>query len=633
MPTTTCNLFWIKKTPAFLVQSPSHEYKRVLGAIRPKTMACWLFPAYYPYTRQVANDLMIVEPTLQFSNEATAFIKNQDRLYDKMPTFEIDLDPSFTYVTVPYQHQEEATKFITQVLRTAVFYDMGLGKTKAVIDAIRYTHERTLILTPSVGIYNWAQEIIRHAGVGAFLFEALVGDRKAKLRTLSHAEALDILIVNYDTAKLYHELIRASFDYDYIVADESHYLRTHNSTRTKAAIALATKASRRTLLSGTPSLGDPRHLWGQLTFLGNHIAGLDFWNFQKRFCVITDKEIRDPKKPRVPGQAPEKKKIHLVVGYRNLDILKWKTDPISLRKKKEECLDLPPRTIVDVEFDLTAEQKKVYNELVKNMHTVVSQHPVTAASGGVLIQKLLQVLSGFVIHGIPKEICDYCQHLPNCVQSSTTPLTGGCRIYPVNTLGSKAHFKDGGKAEALSELLDGILAEDSNKIIVWAHFLEELNLVEAILKEKGIEYIRVDGSNSQRAPSLADRFNTEPQLRVWLAQISTGVALTLTGASYMIYYGLNYDLGSYLQSLDRNYRIGQDKPVTVYRLTRRGSVLDFLYQSLEKKEEVATTLADKLACITCPQMIACMAQGVQIYQKGCKFKARIDRIVTVPKPI
>lgn len=627
MAATTCNLLWIRKTPAFMIQSPSHEYKRALGAIRPKTMACWLFPAYYPYTRQVVNDLMIVEPELQFSDEATAFIQQQDTLYEKMPTFEITLDPNFTYVTTPYRHQEEATKFIIQVLRTAVFYDMGLGKTKAVIDAMRYTRDRTLILAPSVGIHNWTREIDRHAGVGAFRVGAMVGDRKAKLRTLDQATNLDILIVNYDTAKLYHEQIREAFDYDYIVADESHYLRTHNSTRTRAAIALAAKASRRTLLSGTPSLGDPRHLWGQLTFLGSHIAGLDFWNFQKRFCVVTEKEIRDPK------DYKKKKKIHLVVGYRNLDILKWKIDPISLRKKKEECLDLPPRTIVDVEFDLATEQKKVYNELVKNMHTVVSQHPVSAASGGVLIQKLLQVLSGFVIHGVPKEICDYCQHLPNCVQGSITPLTGGCRIYPVNTLGTKVHFKDNGKANALSELLDSIFVENENKVIIWAHFIEELNLIEEILKEKGVEYVRVDGSNSQKAPALSERFNTEPALRVWLAQITTGVALTLTGASYTIYYGVNYDLGSYLQSLDRNYRIGQDKPVTVYRLTRHGSVLDFLYQSLEKKEEVATTLADKLACITCPQMISCMSQGVQIYQKGCKFKARIERIVTVPKPI
>jgi SNF2 family DNA or RNA helicase len=622
MPPILCNLFWIRKTPAFLIRDPDPEFRRVLGAIHPKGVPYWLFPAYYPYTRKVVNDLLIVQPELEFTDEATKFVETQDELEKKMPKFEVDLGPDFSYVTPPYQHQIEATKFVSKVLRTAIFYDMGLGKTKAVIDAIRYTREKTLILAPSVGIHTWVKEFERHAGANAFRIRPMVGNKKAKLRTLEDPEQTDILIVNYDTAKLYYEQILEKFPYEFIVADESHYMRTHNSTRTKACIQLAAKASRRTILSGTPSLGDPRHLWGQLTFLGGHIAGLPFWDFQKRFCIIREKKLYKKKRP-----------IQLVVGYRNLDILKWKTDPISLRKKKEECLDLPPRTVIDVEFDLGSEQKKIYNELVENLHTTISKHPISAASGGVLIQKLLQVLSGFILYGIPKEICDHCQHLQSCVTGNITPLTGGCHIYPVNTQGKSLAFTTNGKAEALNELLDSILAEESNKVIVWAHFIEELNLVEQLLKDRGLEYIRVDGSNSQKAPALSERFNSEPSIRVWLAQITTGVALTLTGASYMIYYGLNYDLGSYLQSLDRNYRIGQSKPVTVYRLTYAGSVLDYLYRSLECKEQVATTLADKLLCSTCPTMITCMAQGVQIYKKGCKFKNQVERVVTVPKSI
>lgn len=622
MSTTTCHLQWLRKTPAFLVQEPTHEFNRVLGAVRPKHTPYWLFPAYYPYTKQVTADLKVVCPSIQFSSDAQKFIQTQEELAQKIPSFDLALREGFSFVTQPYQHQIEATKFIIYVLRTAIFYDMGLGKTKAVIDAIRYTQEKTLILAPSVGIHNWAHEIERHAGPNAFQVRAMVGDRKAKLRVLDQASSTDILIVNYDTAKKYYQEIAQAFDYEFIVADESHYMRTHNSSRTRACIALASKASRRTLLSGTPSLGDPRHLWGQLTFLGNHIAGLSFWDFQKRFCILQDRNIYGRKRP-----------IQIVVGFRNLDLIKWKTDPISLRKKKEECLDLPARTIVDVEFDLGAEQKSVYNELVHNMHTIVSNHPISAASGGVLIQKLLQVLSGFALYGIPKEICNHCQHLQNCVEHNISPLTGGCLVYPVNTGSKSVTFSSNGKAEALSELLEEILAEETNKAIIWAHFIEELNLIERLLKDRGVNYIRVDGSNSQKAPQLSEQFNKDPTIRVWLAQITTGVALTLTGASYTIYYGVNYDLGSYLQSLDRNYRIGQDKPVTVYRLTHRGSVLDYLYQSLGKKEEVANTLADKLTCMTCPKMVDCLAKGIQIYEKGCKFQHRVERVVTVPKPI
>ena len=114
-------------------------------------------------------------------------------------------------------------------------------------------------------------------------------------------------------------------------------------------------------------------------------------------------------------------------------------------------------------------------------------------------------------------------------------------------------------------------------------------MIEELLIEKELEYFRVDGSNSRHAGKFSEEFNTNPDKRVWLAQISTGVALTLTGAAYTIYYTLGYGLDAYLQSRDRNYRIGQSHSTFIYRLTCPKSITDIIAAALEQKQDIAKT--------------------------------------------
>jgi SNF2 family DNA or RNA helicase len=201
--------------------------------------------------------------------------------------------------------------------------------------------------------------------------------------------------------------------------------------------------------------------------------------------------------------------------------------------------------------------------------------------------------------------------------------------YPFQT---KSHrFDDNPKLEMMTEMLQNILVEPTHKCIIWAYFKEELNLIEETLKKEEIGYIRVDGSNSDKGPKLSVAFQNDPNIRVWLGQISTGVALTLTAATYMIYYSVSYDLGHYLQSIDRNYRIGQRNSVTVYRLTCENSVLEFLYRALDQKENIAASLTEKILCILCTRGLLCMAQGIRPFSPNCIFPNKVSRLITKPK--
>lgn len=617
----TCGFTHWNGTPAFALPSLGKFLKRILGAVWIEKKGIWLFPAYYPFVEDVVRDLRIVVPNIQFNGKAQAQITAAADLKKQLETFDIPLRDDFTFFTKPYKHQEEATKFILAMYRCGIFYDMGLGKTKAVIDVVRHEQLPTLVLSPLVGVHAWTSEIATHAEESEIQLIPLIGPPKKRAKLLStEGPTADIVVTTYDTAKREFDNIIKYFKYHMIVADESHYLRTHTSARTKCAVALASHAYRRVLLSGTPSLGNPLHLYGQLAFLGNHIPATDFWTFRRRYTITQSRAFGGKNKK-------------FIVGFKNLDILNDKVQRIAIRRKKEECLDLPERQIIDVPFEVKGEQKALYNELVINsVAELDSGEIVESANAGVMIQKLLQVLSGFFIIPPPK-VCDGCQYLKECVDNKIKPFTKRCRMHPKPHKNKIRRLKANPKLEVLDELLEGILAEDRNKIIIWAYFREELRIIEELLKAKEVKYLRVDGSNSTDGPEYSKQFQTDPETRVWLAQISTGVALTLTAATYMIYFDLSYDLGAYLQSMDRNYRIGQKNAVTVYRITSKNSVLEYVSKSLSQKQNIADTLSDTINCVFCKKGLQCISDGTKPFEKACIHKSRTARIVTRPKKL
>jgi len=649
-----CNLTFLNGTPVFVLPQIGKEGTRIFGATLMEHDGLWLFPAYYPYIEDVLNDFSIVLPNLEFSEKAAAHIES---LKDAPSRLENRQLPDDMFITKPFDHQREGTKYMLELFRCALFFDCGLGKTKIVIDALRQLNAKALVLSPVVGIRNWCREIEMHSG-GQMTAVPLLGEserarearlsadrqirklrkqlkenpenisivqdiadlktkttqKAAKLADIEDAQSADALIVSYDTAKLYQEAIFTKFDYSVVVADESHYLRGARSQRTKAAIALASKASRRVLLSGTPTLGNPLHLFGQLNFLAPYIPAVNYYTFQKHYLI----------------RGTKRHNRRMVFGYKNLDMLNEKVQRIALRRTKEACLDLPARTIIDVDFEITAEQKKFYNDLVKCACIDLGDGKLYEADhAAVVLQKLMQIVSGFLIVP-PEQICDGCKHVQRCVDDSVKPYTHDCLVHEGPAPKKIARMKKNGKLTAFAELLESILVEDRNKVIVWCYFREELNIVEEHLASNDIKYVRVDGSNSRHVQKLADQFNTDPEVRVYLAQVGTGVAITLNAAAYTIYYGLTYKLDEYLQSVDRNYRIGQTVPVFVYRLVDKHSVLAFVVKALEMKEDLAETLTKRIDCLLCALNVQCLAEKVEPFSKGCLYQSKMKRVITRP---
>ena len=644
-----CGLGRLYGTPVFILPGNNPELKRVFGATFFNKEGVWRFPAFYPYCEDVVRDLEIVIPEIKFTELAQKHIQVGG-------VQDVDLS-SYQFLTEPYAHQREGLEWVLRHLRCGLFYDMGLGKTKIIADTIRILKLKTLVLAPTVGIGTWLAEIKRHArdltavaltggGEAGKQAAKLATEQKKKLKAalkvaateteqklltaqiagllgpakaakqadIQAAAQADVIVVSYDTAKLYQEFILATLPYEMIVADESHSLRSPSSDRTKAATALASKAGRRVILSGTPSLGNPIHVFGQLRFLGGYIPAKDLWSYYRHYLI----RAKGPRK--------------VLLGFKNLDVLHDKMARICTRKKKEECLDLPERTIIDVPYTLSAEAKEFYNDIVEK--TIIEleggllYEPNHAATA---ISKLLQILSGFIIKP-PPPVCDNCEKLLFCAPIKVKPFTSACPKYPnpnpqeIQRLGANT------KLDALEELLDGILAEERNQVIIWAFFREEINIIQELLVRKEWKYVRIDGSNSNKAQELSVEFNRDPSIRVWLAQISTGVAITLTGATYMLYFGLTWQLGDYLQALDRNYRIGQTNKVFVYRLLCQNSVLDYMVRALDQKRNIASSLVDRIDCLLCAHSRerGCVENDTKPFEGNCIHQSRVKRLVTRP---
>jgi SNF2 family DNA or RNA helicase len=619
-----CNLTHWKGTPVFVLPSLGQYLKRIYGSTFIQGKGFWLFPAYYPFFENVVHDIELVVPEAEFTDKAKDHIAAMRALDQKIKNGGVTYRPDFEFVTDPYAHQEEALKFGIALPRCGIFYDMGLGKTKVAIDLIRHEQEKTLVLAPSVGVNVWVREAKIHSG-GDLKVVALKGTPKKRKKLLEEdVQDADVVAVSYDTAKREHDNLVDMYSYGMIVADESHFLRGYRSARTKCAQSLASRAHRRVILSGTPSLGNPIHLWGQLAFLAPYIPAKDFWTYKHRYCITGESS---------DYRLPIRVRRNMIVGFKNLDMLNEKVQRVAVRRKKEDCLDLPKRTIQDIHFDIKGDQRKTYNKFVDSIAVEIENgEAYEPANAAVAIQKLLQTLSGFFIVP-PPNICDGCKYIATCVEDAVKPYTKKCQVAQKPPAAQFQDLKANPKMDALEEQLEGILAEDRNKCIIWAWFRHELNMIEAMLKKNDIGYLRLDGSNSAKGPEYAQKFNEDPKTRVWLAQVSTGVALTLTAASYMIYYNLPYDLGAYQQAMDRNYRIGQDRPVFVYRLVCKGSVLDYVAASLSQKKNIADTLTDDINCVICKNSLICVAKGYRPFQKGCLYKTKTARVLIKPKKL
>lgn len=449
----------------------------------------------------------------------------------------------------PYDHQRRAAAFALDRLSrgggAALLMEMGTGKTLTSIGIVgRLWNERRivrlLIVAPLSILGVWRDEFNKFAGYD-YCLSVLEGTAARKADTIRHmaGKSLQVLVINYESAwRMEKEL--AEWRPDMIVCDEGHKIKTHNIAASKAMHRLAAKAKYRLLLTGTVITNKPIDVFSQYKFCDPAIYGNSFYQFRNRYFDMVGFGGYTPVMKRsMEGEFTER--LH----------------SIAFRATKTECLDLPEFTDIVQRIDLEPQAMRIYRQLVRDSYAELAEGSVTVTNVLSQLLRLSQLTGGYV--GNDK--------------------AGG--VTQVSTA----------KLDALADLVDGAVA-DGRKLVVIARFVPEIHAIGKMLEKKKIRYAQISGEIRDRDEQIA-AFQDDPEVPVFIGQIATaGLGITLTAASLMVFYSLDYSMSNYEQTRARIHRVGQKNECTYIHLVARGTVDEKALKALHDKANLAKSLVD-----------------------------------------
>jgi SNF2 family DNA or RNA helicase len=432
----------------------------------------------------------------------------------------------------------------------ALFMEVGTGKTLTLVNILRCVYmkerrlSRTLILSPIITLHNWKKEVHMNSKLPDKSVIVLEGAGKKKLEQILKAPRDAVLIGNYEM--LYTESIFDALNkwgVEILVCDESHKLKNPSSKRTKAVIKIADKAKYRFIMTGTPVLKNLMDLWAQVRILdGGKRLFKSFFQFRNRYFVNMNSgnPFKDwPEWAVVPSAAVE-------IG--------GKMAGISHQAKKSECLDLPPLVKIQIETELTREQRNHYNMMKNELITFIKDEAVTASIALTKALKLQQIVSGFV------------------TTDEDTAI----------------EFKETPREEALEELLDDLCPD--NKVIVWAVFKKNYATIRRVCEKLKIKYVEVHGEIDNKTKfANVDAFNNDHEISVLIGHPgSGGVGINLVSSNVSIFYSRNFSLEYDVQAEARNYRGGSEihAKVTRYDIVSTSTIDQEIVQALSDKTEI-----------------------------------------------
>lgn len=469
---------------------------------------------------------------------------------------------AFSYARKPYAHQLLGIEFLVANAEAALLDEMGCGKSFQIASAgslllSRSEIDAMIIVAPMSLLRTW-QEELRMAGVDDFTVVAGTQSQRKK----SLASKARVFIVHYEGLRLEAEAFAAWMKERRVmlVFDESQRIKNLQAQTTKAAQLIRPNAARCVIATGTPIANRPLDLFSQyLVMDGGRTFGTKFGAFKNTFCDIEIQKIRVGRR-----QIP----VERFIGVRNGPELHSRILRTSLRRLKSEVLDLPPVIYKDYVVELSGEQKTIYQQLRDNIKTEI---------GGMTNQELKAAQNSILVK------------LLRLGQIASNPGLVAPQL-----------AQKGVKFSELDQVLEDVLADETKKVILWSHFVENVaSLVERYRDSYGAVGHTGDMGVDERQTNVNQfRDNTACRLFVATPQ-SAKEGLTLLPrdgrmqADTMIYLDLSFDSASYIQSQARFHRIGQDAMrCLVIHMLAAGTVDEYIRKTIVEKIRTATQVLD-----------------------------------------
>jgi SNF2 family DNA or RNA helicase len=418
--------------------------------------------------------------------------------------------------------------------------DMGLGKTLQTLAHVLLEKEAGRLAQPALAVMptslvpNWLDEAQRFAPDLRVL--ALHGPGRAK--HFGKLGDYDLVLTTYALAPRDLEHLKAQ-PWHLLVLDEAQNIKSSTS---KAASALRElQASQRLCLTGTPMENNLGELWSIFHFLMPGWLG-----DSKRF----NHDYRTP----IERHGDAERMAHLASRIR----------PFLLRRTKEQvATELPAKTEMIHWVELSDAQRDTYEAvrvaMDKKVRDEISRNGA-ARSQIVILDALLKL----------RQVC--------------------CDLRLVKGTEASGAFADKGKLGSLLQMLDELLSE-GRKVLLFSQFTSMLALIEFELEKRGIRYSLLTGDTRDRRAPVQQFQNGDSD--VFLISLKAGgTGLNLTAADTVIHYDPWWNPASESQATDRAYRIGQDKPVFVFKLITRGTVEEKIQLLQQEKAALAAGLLD-----------------------------------------
>ena len=410
--------------------------------------------------------------------------------------------------------------------------DMGLGKTLQALALIleQTPQGPTLVVAPSSVCSNWIAEARRFAPT----LEPILYAGRERQAHLHGAGPFSLVICSYALLLQDVEELR-TVSWRVLVLDEAQAIKNWSAKRTQAAMKL--QAEFRMVTTGTPLENNLHELWTMFRFLNPGLLG-SRKGFHERFAVPVQKH----------GDQEQKR------------VLKKIVQPFILRRLKSQVMEeLPSRTEVTLSVSLSRDEAALYEAMRRQALETLEN---TELEGG---QKHLRILAELT------KLRQMCCH-PRL-------------IFPESEVPSS-------KLALLEDLVSELVVT-GHKALVFSQFVKNLSLVRERLQGLGLECCYLDGSMSARERDREIAAFQSGQGEVFLISLKAGgTGLNLTAADYVIHLDPWWNPAVEDQAADRVHRIGQDRPVTVYRLVTEKTVEEKIVGLHAEKRELAYGLLE-----------------------------------------
>jgi superfamily II DNA or RNA helicase len=415
--------------------------------------------------------------------------------------------------------------------------DMGLGKTIQILALLLARaaegHGPALVVAPTSVCSNWVAEIVRFAP-DLKAIEWIGNDRARLLEGVQGSGGSAKIIVCSYTLLQQDQAELSAVGWGTVVLDEAQFIKNAESLRAKAAYSLTAK--QRIAATGTPVENHLGDLWGIFRFLNPGLLG-EWPHFKRTFLMPVERDQ----------------------GRESTELLQKLVKPFLLRRlKRDVALDLPPITEVQHDVRWSADEALRYGLLRKQIHQKLY-------TGHGKRNSKLEVLAE--IMRLRRFCCHPALVFPDAPRESS-------------------------KIDAFLELVEE-LSQNQHRALVFSQFVDFLALLRERLEEQGVRYEYLDGSTPQaqrQARVAAFQNGSAPLFLISLK--AGGFGLNLTAADYVIHTDPWWNPAVQAQATDRAHRIGQERPVTVYRLITKNSIEDAIVRLHERKREVASALLD-----------------------------------------